>query len=296
MGKKNFTIPNNFGALPEEDSGYDNSKVLILPVPLEQTVTYRRGTKDGPRAIIEASKNLELYDEELNQDIYKVGIHTLDEIEPLLSDPGEMIDELRKIIASELRGGRFVIPLGGEHSITVASVRAYKEQYENLSVLQLDAHADLRDSYSGTKYSHACVVRRILDDVPVVQAGIRSLSREEADFVAKEKRELFFARDLVEHKVSVDEIVSKLTDEVYVTFDLDVLDPSIMPSVGTPEPGGLNWYDTLTLLRGLAERKRIVGFDVVELSPIPGNVSPDFLTAKLIYKLIGYIFKENYHN
>lgn len=296
MEKQNFTIPNNFGALSDEVSSYDNSRVLILPVPFEQTVTYGKGTKDGPRAIIEASKNLELYDEELDEDIYRIGIHTLDEVEPLSSDPGEMLDELCKIISSELKGGRFVIPLGGEHSITVASVRAYKEHYENLSVLQLDAHADLRDSYSGTKYSHACVIRRILDDVPVVQAGIRSLSREEADFVTKEKRELFFARDLVEQKVSVDEIISKLTDDVYVTFDLDVLDPSIMPSVGTPEPGGLNWYDTLTLLRNLAERKRVVGFDIVELSPIPGNVSPDFLTAKLIYKLIGYIFKGNYHN
>lgn len=293
MSKKDFFIPNNFGGLPLKYSNHEGSRVLIIPIPYERTVSYRKGTRKGPQAIIEASKNLELYDEELKEEIYKIGIHTLNEIKPLCDDPKEMIEKVFEIISPEVKVGRLVITLGGEHSITIASVKAHREKFKNLSVLQLDAHADLRDSYCGTKYSHASVIRRILDFTPVTQVGIRSLSKEEADFVKKRKRVVFFAKDIFKNKTFFEEIMSSLSEEVYLTIDLDVLDPSIMPSVGTPEPGGFQWYDILNFLHTLSQRKKIVGFDVVELAPISGNVSPDFLAARLIYKLIGYIFKGN---
>lgn len=296
MSKKDFFIPDNFGALPPRYSQYESSKVIIIPVPYEQTVSYKRGTKEGPRAIIEASKNIELYDEELEEEIYRVGIHTMDEIELLLGDPKDSLDKIFDLISQEIGKGRLMIALGGEHSITVPSVRAHKEVYKNLSVLQLDAHADLRDSYLGTKYSHACVVKRLLDEAPVVQVGIRSLSKEEASLAKKRKDSIFYAKDLYKKSISYEEIIHCLSEEVYVTIDLDVLDPSVMPSVGTPEPGGLQWYDMLDFLNALSQKRRIIGFDVVELSPIPGNISPDFLTARLIYKLIGYIYRKSNQN
>jgi agmatinase len=292
MKKEKFTIPHNFGALPFKHSQHDKARAVIIPFPYEQTVSYKTGTKDGPRAIIEASKNLELYDEELDSDIFKMGIHTLDEIEPSLGNPEEMLGEIFSIVLSEIKEGKFTVILGGEHSLTAPCVRAHKEKYKNLSVLQLDAHADLRDSYLGSKYSHASVMRRVLVDTPLVQAGIRSLSREEIDFVRKEQRKIYFAKEFVTDRNSWEKIISALTEEVYLTLDLDVLDPSIMPSVGTPEPGGMGWYDVLEFLFLLSKEKKIVGFDVVELSPIPGNIAPDFLAAKLVYKLLGYIFKK----
>ncbi len=280
------TIPDNFLRLPEEYSTYESSRVVILPVPYEGTTTYRAGTRHGPEAIISASQNLELYDEELKKETHKIGIHTFDELEPL-SSPEAMVNRVEEVAEKLLKDGKFVVMLGGEHTLSLGMVRALKRRHPSLSVLSLDAHADLRDSYSGTPFSHACVTRRISEIVPVVEVGVRSLSGEEASFI-EEKGVAVYGPKEMEGKT--EEIISRLSKEIYVTIDLDVLDPSMMPSVGTPEPGGLLWCETLAFLREIANNKKVIGFDTVELCPIPGNPAPDFTAAKLIYRFLGYLF------
>lgn len=280
------TVPHNFLGLPGEYSGYEGSRVVILPVPFERTTTYRKGTRQGPEAIISASQNLELYDEELQSETYKVGIHTFDPLEPL-PRPRDMVDRVEHSAEGLIGHEKFTVILGGEHTVSLGVAKALRSTYPSLSVLSLDAHADLRDTYSGTPYSHACVMRRISEIAPVVEVGVRSLSEEEALF-AEEKNVPIYSP--LEIDTKREELLSKLTEEVYVTIDLDVLDPSIMPSVGTPEPGGLLWYETLALLREVAETKKVLGFDVVELCPIPDNPAPDFTAAKLIYRFLGYLF------
>jgi len=279
----------NFGGLPAQYSVYKNSKVVILPVPYEGTTSYKAGTREGPNAIINASRNLELFDLELRQEICKIGIHTLSEIK-LLKDPERMTQRVCGIAKELLQDDKFIVLLGGEHSLTIGMVYALIEKHPNLSVLQFDAHTDLRDKYQGTKYNHACVMRRISELCPFTQIGIRSMSREEASFLQAKNLEPFNANNFSIDRI--EEVTSELSQDVYITIDLDVLDPSIMPAVGSPEPGGLYWYDFLSLLWQVIEKKNIVSFDVVELCPISNNIAPDFLAAKLIYKLIGYIFHE----
>jgi agmatinase len=231
---------------------------------------------------------MELYDEELDCEVYHVGIHTMEELETQMAGPQEMVRQVYEVISSLLKQEKLVALLGGEHSLSIGAVQAYSERHPMLSVLQLDAHADLRDNYQGTPYSHASVMRRILEHAPAVQVGIRSLSREEMDHIRQEKRAVFFAHDLQQNDLWQEQVLERLTDKVYLTVDLDVLDPSIMPAVGTPEPGGLLWFPVLDLIRRVAREKEIVGFDIVELSPLPGQVAPDFLAARLAYKIIGY--------
>ncbi|MFB0518127.1 MAG: agmatinase [Acidobacteriota bacterium] len=278
----------NFGGLPPEESALETSRFLILPVPYEETVTYLRGTCKGPQAIIEASQHVELYDEELNMEPYRAGIHTLPDVAPE-KDPQHMMEKLAARIAELHSTTRTLVTLGGEHSITVGIIKGLKKHYPQLSVLNIDAHADLRNEYEGLKLSHACVARRIYEMVPVVMVGVRSMSLEEAEFIREEEFPLYYASELMAGSSPWEEIVERLSDTVYVSIDLDVFDPSLMPAVGSPEPGGLDWYKTLELLRLVAERRRVVGFDVVELCPIEGLVAPDFLAAKLVYKMIGYI-------
>lgn len=281
-------IPDNFLGIEEKFSDYDKSKVVILPIPYEGTVTYGKGTLKGPKAIIEASKNLELYDIELDEEIYKAGIHTLSNLD-VEKEPEKTIEIIYKKIKKLLEDNKFVVVFGGEHSITSGTVKAMKEKFSDLSVLQIDAHSDLRDSYDGTKFSHACVMRRIFEmKIPFVQVGIRSQDIEEADFIKEKRLNPYFAKDIYKNDNWMNEAVDKLAENVFITIDLDGLDPSIMPSTGTPEPGGLYWYHILRLLRKVAEKKNIVGFDVVELAPIENLKFPDFLAAKLTYKLIGY--------
>jgi agmatinase len=215
----------------------------------------------------------------------------LREIEPIASGPQAMMDRITSVAAELLVHGKFVVGLGGEHTISFGIVRAFAERFPGLSVLQIDAHGDLRDTYQGTPYNHASVLRRISEMVPAVQVGIRSLSREEAVWVKERGARLFYASEVVGSPTIATTISQALTDQVYITICLDGLDPSIMPAVGTPEPGGLGWYDVLRLMRKVAETRHIVGFDVVELFPIPGNIAPDFLAAKLVYKVLGYRFK-----
>jgi agmatinase len=279
----------NFLGIPDRFSNPDRARFLILPAPYEGTVTYKSGTKDGPAAIIAASQQVELFDEELGFEPYRAGIATLDALEITSEGPQQTVKRVYQGVRTLLRRRQIVILLGGEHSLTTGAVRAYKEKFKDVSVLQLDAHADLRDTYESSPYNHACTLRRVREICPAVQVGIRNLSVEENEFASKEKIKFFYAKDICSTSDWIDEATGKLSRNVYVTIDLDVLDPSFMPAVGTPEPGGLSWYQVLEVLRKTVEEKNVVGFDVMELSPIPEMVAPDFLAAKLVYKMIGYL-------
>jgi len=282
-------ISNNFGDIEKEFSDFEKSRVIILPVPYEATTTYGKGTKEGPRAIIDASRNMELYDEELDCEPYKVGIHTLKEFREGFDNPQKMIKALADKAQGLFSSGKLVIALGGEHTITLGMVKGLRKKEKDFSILILDAHADLRNSYEGTKYSHACVTRRLIEENKIVQVGIRSLCQEEADFIKKKNLRLFYAKDIVGREEWMKEAISRLSDKVYLSIDLDFLDPSIMPAVGTPEPGGLGWYETLKFLRLLTKDKKILGIDIVELCPAPQDIPSSFTAAKLIYKLIAYL-------
>ena len=286
-----FYFPFNFGALPNELANYDTSKVVILPVPFDGTTSYKSGTRDGPHAIIDASRFIEFYDEEAKKNFSEIGICTLDEMETV-NDAKQTIDRVYQSAKAILNDSKKFIMLGGEHSLTSGAVRAFKEKYDNLSVLHIDAHADMADINGDSKWDHGCVARRVYEMCPVVLAGIRSLSDDQAEFLQQEKIPVYWAHKIFNNEAWMDEAISKLSDTVYLTLDLDALDPSIMPSVGTPVPGGFTWFELLKFLRKLAESKKVVGFDVMELMPIPNMHAPDFTAAKLVYKLIGEFYCE----
>jgi agmatinase len=283
----------NFGGLSEEHSQYETSRAVIFPVPLERTTTYEHGTRNGPSAILKASQNMELYDEELELEPYKeIGIHTLPPIDTMDGTLDEVITELFTAQCGLLEDDKFPVALGGEHSLTPPLVSAVTKKYKNLSVLQIDAHADLRDEYQGNPASHACAMRRVLEFCPTVQVGIRSLSIEEAQAIPHLRTKVYWANDILRAPLKswIAKVLSDLSPNVYLTIDLDGFDPSIIPATGTPEPGGLDWHQVTSLIRAVAQHKKIVGMDVVELLPQPGEHASDFLAAKLIYKCLGYIF------
>ena len=287
------SLPVNFGGIAEEEfSSFDQSRILIWPVSYEGTVSYGAGTGRGAEAIIEASRNMELYDEETDAEVYKLGIHTLEPSESI-DPPAWMMqalyDRARKLISSE----KFVTMIGGEHSISAPVIRAHAEAYPNLSVLQIDAHADLRDSYDGTPHSHASIMARVVKDlrIPSVQCGIRSISAEEAEGLDKLPTKIFWARDIVGRSDWWAPAVDALTENVYFTIDIDGLDPSLVSATGTPEPGGLGWYDVLGLIRTLTQKRRVVGMDLTEYSYVEGQNASAFLCAKLIYKSLAFIFQ-----
>ncbi|HEX4002831.1 MAG TPA: agmatinase [Candidatus Acidoferrales bacterium] len=285
--------PDNFGGLSEEHSQYETSRAVIFPVPLERTTTYEHGTRNGPAAILKASQNMELYDEELELEPYKeIGIHTLPPIDTMDGTLDEVITELFTAQCGLLDDDKFPVALGGEHSITPPLVSAVTKKYKNLSVLQIDAHADLRDEYQGNPASHACAMRRVLEFCPAVQVGIRSLCVEEAQAIPHLRTKVYWANDIVRAPLKswIAKVLTDLSPNVYLTIDLDGFDPSIIPATGTPEPGGLDWHQVTSLIRAVAQHKKIVGMDVVELMPLPGEHASDFLAAKLIYKSLGYIF------
>lgn len=262
--------------------------MVILPVPYDSTTEWRSGTRDAPQAIIDASRYLEMYDLELDRESYKVGIHTLPEVEVLMSGPEGMIQRVYEITRELVQKRKFVVMLGGEHSLSFAAVRAFREAFPQLSVLQFDAHADLRDEYLGTKYGQACVMRRVSELCPIVQVGIRSLSREEKEFLDGNRMIPFYMSTVAEDKDLVGHIIASLSEDVYVTIDVDVFDPSIMPAVGTPEPGGMQWQQVLDIQKSIAYHKHVVGFDLMEFCPREGPISCAFTLAKLAYKFIGY--------
>jgi agmatinase len=279
----------NFGGIEPECAAYDGAKFAVIPVPYDLTSTYQSGSRQGPAAILAASANMELYDEELRKVTYLEGIFTASPIEVDARGPDRMIGAIRQVVSDVLMDKKIPVLLGGEHSVTLGAVQAVQAAFPDLTVLQLDAHADLRESYQGTPFSHACIARRIQELCPLVQAGIRSLSEEEAIFMKEGTIKTFSADLILDEPAWIDKICEHLTGDVYITIDLDVLDPAFMPSTGTPEPGGVSWREVLRLVRGVAKKCRVRGFDVVELSPIPGHVAPDFLAAKLIYRIMGYL-------
>jgi len=281
----------NFGGIEREYSDFKTASFVILPVPYDLTSTYQSGSRRGPSAILDASCNMELYDEELGKETYQAGIHTLPPLEPDARGPREMIKKVEESTAGIIRHNKIPVLFGGEHSISLGSVRVLKKKYPRLSVLHFDAHADMRDRYQGSPFSHACVARRLRELCPVVHVGIRSMSREEALFIKKKGVRVFSPDDVQGKPGWEKKICENLTEDVYISVDLDVFDPSLMPATGTPEPGGLYWRDVASLLRETAGTCRIRGFDVVELSPIPGMVAPEFLAAKLAYRLMGYAVK-----
>lgn len=286
------SLPFNFGGIAEPQySDFEGARIVVLPVPYEGTVSYGHGAAEGPRAIIEASRNMELYDEETGGSLYRLGIHTLPEIASV--DPPEaMMERIERRAEELLNTGKFLVMLGGEHSITGPVIRAFGRRFDNLSILQIDAHADLRDSYDGTPHSHASIMARAVEVCPAVQVGIRSISEAEALRLPQTRTKIYWAKDVVGRSDWHEDAISHLTENVYLTIDIDGLDPSLVPTTGTPEPGGLGWYDALGIIRAVARTRKIVGMDVTELAPVSGNNSPDFLTAKLVYKSLSYIFEK----
>ena len=285
----NLFLPSQtFAGLSSPYSDLSSARVVILPVPYDSTTEWHSGTRKGPQSIIDASQYLELYDVEMDRDIYDVGIHTLPQMQPSFGSPEMMTERVYRVAKELIKQNKFPVMLGGEHSLSLGMVQALKEEISNLCVLQLDAHADLRDEYLGTKYSHACVMRRIHELCPIVQVGIRSLSREEQQFLTQNNMHPFYITTSSSDLAPPEHIVTSLTDNVYISVDLDVFDPGVLPTVGTPEPGGMQWHEVLNLLRCVARSKKVIGFDLVELCPTECNHSSAFLAAKLAYKLIGY--------
>ncbi|MBI1853075.1 MAG: agmatinase [Planctomycetes bacterium] len=281
--------PGDFLGIPKGEEGKPDAPFVIFPVSYEATVTYQRGTGRGAKAAIEASHQVELWDEELGMETYRVGIRTVDGFSST-AKPERALVELRRRYAVLLQPDRVIAMIGGEHSITLPAVQACAEVHRGLSVLQIDAHADLRDEYEGTKLGHGCVMRRASEICPIVQVGIRSLSLEEETYRQKGSITTFFAHRDRGRDVS-DAVLAALTDTVYVTIDLDGFDPSLVPGTGTPEPGGLGWAEVTHLLRKVAANRRIVGFDVVELLPLGSNAVSDFVAARLTYRMIGYVVR-----
>ena len=285
-----YIEPLAFGGTLPEASSFENAKAVILPVPLESTTSYVPGTRNGPREILVASSHLELWDEETGTDIHAIGIHTLPEMELPFDDMGDIMAEIRRVVAAILDHDKFPIVLGGEHSLTAPVVAAMATRYPGVSVLQIDAHADLRDSYMGTRHNHACAMRRVLEHARCTQVGIRSLSTEEATAAPSLPTTIFYDVHMRRDPHWIDRIVESLSDTVYITIDVDGMDPAIMPATGTPEPGGLSWYELLAVVRAVMKARKVVGCDIVELSPLPGMAAPNFLCAKLIYKILTYRF------
>lgn len=282
--------PDNFLGLSSRDCNYSRARYAVLPIPYDATTSFRAGTRQGPRAIITASQEVEWFDEEYGREFVGCGVATLDPLGPNAASPERMQKDIYRAARKVIRDGRFLIGLGGEHSITSALVRAARARHRRLSVLQIDAHADLRNEYEGTRFSHACVMRRILESgVPVVPVGIRNYSREESRFMKRHGFTPITARETRENPDWMQQAVESLSGKVYVTIDIDGFDPAHAPGTGTPEPGGLDWFQVTDLLRAAAIEKTIVAADVVEVLPLPGSVQTEFLAAKLIYKLIAHI-------
>jgi len=283
-------LPTNFGLLEPDSCGYETSRVVVLPVPFERTTSYGKGTSAGPAAINRASQSMELYDEELGAEPYRMGIATLAPFLPEAYDMAEAMAELQQEARTHLEQGKFLVTLGGEHSITQAPVRATREVHGEIGVVQFDAHSDLREEFEGTPYSHASVMKRIVDDgIPLLAVGIRSLSTPESKLIRERNLPVIWGHDLDRAEELFPRMLADLPEKVYLTFDVDYFDPSLVPATGTPEPGGGLWYPTLRLLRRLFREKNVVAMDVVELAPVGGLPASDFLTAKLIYKCLGYL-------
>lgn len=274
-----------FAGIPKEYAEYADASIVIIPVPYDGTSTYGKGADKGPEAIFQAAENMELYDIETNKEVYKNGIFIAPEVTGY-SSPEAMVADVEQTVTKYINTGKFVTIIGGEHSVSIGSIRAFARQYSDLTVLQLDAHSDLRPEYEGSKCNHACAMHEASFTTNLVQVGIRSMDTVEIEFLKSEN--LFTSYDIRTNKYWKEDVINAIGDNVYITVDLDVFDPSIMPSTGTPEPGGLLWNETLDLLKMVFSNSNVIGCDIVELAPKEGIHAPDFMAAKLFYKLLSY--------
>ena len=276
-----------YAGIPQQYAALETSKIVLIPVPYDGTSTWQKGADKGPAAFLDASENMELYDIETETEVYKQGIF-LDEPVTENNSPEEMVNAVHKRTKEYILRNKFVTVFGGEHSISIGTIRAFNECFDNLSVLHIDAHTDLRKEYEGSKCNHACAVYEASQNTNLIQVGIRSMDIAETRVMDEEK--VFFAHEMAKDDYWMDNVIEALGDNVFITFDLDALDPSIMPSTGTPEPGGMFWYETLDFLKQVFAEKNVVGFDIVELCPNKVNKASDFLAAKLYYKMLSYKF------
>ncbi|WP_435415009.1 agmatinase [Polaribacter aestuariivivens] len=281
---------NTYAGIPEEYGNLSTSKIVIIPVPYDGTSTWQKGADKGPKAFLDASENMELYDIETDSEVYKEGVFLAEPITEK-SSPEAVVDAVHQQTKKYINRNKFVTIFGGEHSISIGTIRAFNECFSDLTVLHIDAHADLRKEYEGSSCNHACAVYEANQTTNLVQVGIRSMDISEKRTMNEEK--VFFAHDMAVNEDWMDDVIDQLSTNVFITFDLDALDPSIMPSTGTPEPGGLFYYETLEFLKAVFEQKNVVGFDMVELCPNENEKSSDFLAAKLFYKMLSYKFASN---
>jgi len=279
---------NNFGGLSEEFTQYNYSEIVVLPIPYDGTSTWIKGADKGPAAIIEASANMELYDIDTDTEVFRKGICTLPAIITNNKSPEQIVKSVSQQVKDIFSDDKFPVLIGGEHSVSIGGFQAAARSFKNLTILQLDAHADLRASYEDSEYNHACVMARARELAPIVQVGIRSMDISDKEYL--DTRRVFFANDIHNNSLWMEKALNFLSENVYVSIDLDVFDPALVPATGTPEPGGLDYYTVLSFLRKVNKKSNIIGFDVVELCPIDGIKAPDFLASKLIYQFLSYKF------
>jgi len=283
-------MKNTYAGIPEEFAKLEQAKIVLIPVPYDGTSTWQKGADEGPKAFLEASENMELYDIETGTEVYQQGVFLADAVTENAS-PEAMVEAVHQTTKKYIKKNKFVTIFGGEHSVSIGTIRAFNEIYSSLTVLHIDAHADLRKEYEGSACNHACAVYEASQTTNLIQVGIRSMDVIEKTVMDAEKT--YFAHDMAVNDTWMDSAIDQMTDNVFITFDLDAFDPSIMPSTGTPEPGGLLWYETLEFLKQVFEEKNVVGFDIVELCPNKREKSSDFLAAKLYYKMLSYKFMYN---
>lgn len=276
-----------YAGIPEEYSKIGTANIVLIPVPYDGTSTWQKGADKGPEAFLEASENMELYDIETDSEVYTEGIYLADSVSENAT-PESMVEAVHDVVKSYIKRNKFVTIIGGEHSISIGNIRAFNECFDNLSVLHIDAHADLRKEYLGSTCNHACALYDASQNTNLVQVGIRSMDKSETYVMDEDK--IFFAHEMVEDEFWMDNVIERLGENVFITFDLDALDPSILPATGTPEPGGMQWYEALEFLRRVFEEKNVVGFDIMELCPNPNHPASNFVAAKLYYKMLSYKF------
>jgi agmatinase len=277
-----------YAGISEEYAKLEHAKIVLITVPYDGTSTWQKGADKGPKAFLEASENMELYDIETDSEVYKQGVYLTDAVTENTS-PESMVDAVHQVTKKYIKKNKFVTVFGGEHSISIGTIRAFNEMFPSLTVLHIDAHADLRKSYDGSSCNHACAVYEANQNTNLIQVGIRSMDIKEKSIMNLDKT--YFAHDMAIDDSWMDAAIDQMTDNVFITFDLDAFDPSILPSTGTPEPGGLLWYETMDFLKQLFTEKNVVGFDIVELCPNEIDKSSDFLAAKLYYKMLSYKFQ-----
>jgi len=278
----------NYAGIEDKYANRENAKVALIPVPYDGTSTWGKGADEGPAAFLEASENMELFDIETRTEVYKEGVFLADPVSDMAT-PEEMVNSVEKITGSFIDEGKFTTVFGGEHSISIGTIRAFRERFDDLTVLQLDAHTDLRPEYNGSPYNHACAVYEASKTTNLIQVGIRSMDSSEVQHMDEDH--VFWAHRIYKNDRWMKDAQRLMTRNVFITIDLDVFDPAIMPSTGTPEPGGMQWNQVLRFLKMVFKTRNVVGFDIVELAPNPHNKAPDFLAAKLYYKMLSYHFK-----